>query len=118
MSTPVRVLQVHATGFWCAVTLDHHPNTLDEENFETLKMQLADFMLVCNMNSTGMRNYFAEALLRTLGTPLDKDREVRGIAYIGAYTRFGWPVNEIDDDSFAKLCAVAQLHQQEIAAML
>lgn len=117
MSTPVRVLQVHANGFWSAIIADHHPNSLNEENFETLKLQLADFMLACNINSTGERNYFAEALLRTLGTPHDKDREVRGIAYIGAYTQFGWPVNEVDDDSFAKLCAVAQLHQQEIAGM-
>ena len=83
-----------------------------------MRIKIGDFMLWCNTNSTAERNYFAEALLRTLGHPDYKNREVRGTVFIGAPTHGYWPKNEIDAEAFAKLCAIAQLHQQEIAAVL
>lgn len=118
MSTPVRVLQVCANGFWSAIVADQHRNTDNEEEFQTRLLKIGDFMLLCNHLSTGERNYFAEALINTLGHPDYKNKEIRGTVFIGAQTHGYWPRSEIDDDAFAKLCAVAQLHQQEIAAML
>lgn len=118
MSAPVRVLQVCANGLWSALTTDKHMNIDNEESFESMLIKIGDFMLWSNIYSRNERNYFAEAMLRTLGYPDYKNRQVRGTVFIGAQTHGYWPRDEIDDDAFAKLCAIAQLHQQEIAAML
>ena len=118
MSTPVRVLQVCADGAWSAMTADQHTNVDNEPYFQTRLLKIGDFVLWCNFLSRDERNYFAEALVKTLGHPDYSDRPIRGTVFIGAQTHGYWPKDEIDDDAFAKLCAVAQLHQQEIAAML
>lgn len=118
VSTPVRVLQVCANGFWGALTVDRHTNTDNDEVFISTLLKIGDFMMWCNTYSKNERNFFAEALVKTLGHPDYADRPIRGTVFIGAQTHGYWPKNEIDDDAFAKLCAVAQLHQQEIAAML
>lgn len=105
-------------GFWCISTTDHHPNPDKEESFESLKLQLGSFMIWCDMNSRGERNYFAEALLKTLAHEPGKSREVRGVVYVSAPTLFGWPSDEIDDGEFAKLCVIAQLYEREMTTVL
>ncbi len=116
MNTPVRVLQVCANGTWSAMTADQHVNTDNEPYFQSRLLKIGDFMLLCNFLSRDERNYFAEALINVLGHSDYKNREIRGTVFIGAHTHGYWPRSEIDDDAFAKLCAVAQLYQQEIAA--
>lgn len=112
MNTPVRVLQVCADGFWSTITADQHTNVDNDESFQTRLLKIGDFMLLCNHLSSGERNYFAEALINVLGHSDYKNREIRGTVFIGAQTHGYWPRSEVDDDAFAKLCAVAQLHQQ------
>ena len=118
MNTPVRVLQVCADGLWSATIADQHTNVDNEPYFQSRLLKIGDFMLWCNFLSRDVRNYFAEALINVLGHADYKNREIRGTVFIGAQTHGYWPRSEIDDDAFAKLCAVAQLHQQEIAARL
>lgn len=100
------------------MTADQHTNVDNEPYFQSRLLKIGDFMLLCNFLSRDVRNYFAEALINTLGHADYKNKEVRGTVFIGAQTPGYWPRSEVDDDAFAKLCAVAQLHQQEIAAML